>query len=62
MDEQRLLQEIAAAQNVEELDALTPYWCAWFDSQPDGPALDASMDRIHDAWDTRLDALGNADL
>jgi hypothetical protein len=38
------------------------YWCAWFDSQPDGLALDASMDRIHDAWDARLDALGNADL
>jgi hypothetical protein len=60
--EQRLLQETAAAQSAEELHALMPYWCAWLDSQSDGPALEAAMDRVHDAFDARLDALDNADL
>jgi hypothetical protein len=51
---QRLLEEIAAAQCAAELNALTPAWGAWFDCQPDGPALDAAMSDLHDAWSARL--------
>jgi hypothetical protein len=59
--EQRMLEEIAVAQDRAELEAVMPHWCAWFEGQPDGPALDPSMDRIHDAWDARLDAFKNAE-
>jgi hypothetical protein len=59
---QRLLEEIAAAQCAAELNALHPAWCEWFEHQPDGPALDAAMSDLHDAWSTRLDTFDNADL
>jgi hypothetical protein len=61
MTEQRLLEEIAAAPSVAELRALLPVWSDWFDRQKDGPALDAAMRRLHDAWDERLDTLNGAE-
>jgi hypothetical protein len=59
---QHLLEQIAAAQCAAELSALTPAWGAWFDCQPDRPALDAAMSDLHDAWSARLDTFDDADL
>jgi hypothetical protein len=60
-DELRLIGEIEAAQSIAELHALMPRWCEFFESQKDGPALDAATGRIRGAWDARLDALNAAD-